>query len=47
MMHRNGLQNRSDAVIKTRIDGAFFGENIVQFLDVYRVDYTISVPFER
>jgi hypothetical protein len=35
------------AVIETRMDGAFFSENIIRLLDELAVEYTISVPFER
>lgn len=34
-------------VIETRMDGAFFSEDIVAMLDEYGVEYTITVPFER
>lgn len=33
--------------IETRMDAAFFSESIVEMLDELRVEYTISVPFER
>ncbi len=36
-----------NAIIETRMDGAFFSEEIIGMLDEYGVQYTISVPFER
>lgn len=36
-----------DAVIETRMDGAFFSEALIALLDQLAVEYTISVPFER
>lgn len=35
------------AVIETRMDGAFFSEAVICALDELGVQYTISVPFER
>jgi hypothetical protein len=35
------------AVIETRMDGAFFSETIISALDELGVQYTISIPFER
>lgn len=40
-------KTRPDAVIETRMDSAFFSEEIIALLDEYDVEYTISVPFER
>ena len=40
-------KTRPQAVIETRMDGAFFSEDIVAMLDEYNVEYSISVPFER
>jgi hypothetical protein len=34
-------------VIEVRMDSAFFSDAIVQMLDAERVEFTISVPFER
>ena len=34
-------------IIEVRMDGAFFSDAIVKALDEQRVEYTISVPFER
>ena len=36
-----------NAIIETRMDGAFFSEKLIALLDELRVEYTISVPFER
>lgn len=36
-----------DVTIEVRMDGAFFDEKIVTELDRWKVQYTISVPFER
>jgi hypothetical protein len=36
-----------DARIETRMDAAFFSEEIVSLLDTLKVFYTISVPFAR
>ena len=33
--------------IEARLDGAFFGDQIVSLLDQLGVDYSISVPFTR
>jgi len=41
---RQALPN---AIIETRMDGAFFSEKLIALLDELGVDYTISVPFER
>jgi hypothetical protein len=35
------------AVIEVRMDSAFFSDKIVSALDDHRVEFTISVPFER
>lgn len=35
------------AIIETRMDGAFFSQAIINVLDELRVQYTISIPFER
>jgi len=35
------------AVIETRMDSAFFSDEIVRLLEAERVEYSISVPFER
>jgi len=35
------------ANIELRMDGAFFSEQIIEYLDELGVEYTISVPFER
>jgi len=35
------------AIIEARLDSAFFNETIIQTLEQLRVEYTISVPFER
>ena len=40
-------KTRPEAVIETRMDGAFFSEDIVAMLDENNVEYSISVPFER
>ena len=34
-------------IIEVRMDGAFFGDDIVSALDWAHIAYTISVPFER
>ncbi len=34
-------------IIEVRMDGAFFSESIVYALDEAKIEYTISVPFER
>jgi hypothetical protein len=34
-------------LIEVRMDGAFFSDTIVKALDEAKIDYTISVPFER
>jgi hypothetical protein len=36
-----------NAVIEVRMDGAFFSDAVVAMLEAKRVEYTISVPFER
>jgi hypothetical protein len=36
-----------DVKIEVRMDGAFFSDAIVHALDKARIEYTISVPFER
>lgn len=36
-----------NAVIEVRMDGAFFSDAVVSMLEAKRVEYTISVPFER
>lgn len=36
-----------NAVIEVRMDGAFFSDAVVTQLETKRVEYTISVPFER
>ena len=36
-----------NAIIETRMDGAFFSEKLIALLDELGVEYTISVPFER
>lgn len=41
---RNILPN---VKIEVRMDGAFFSDSIVRALDKAKVEYTISVPFER
>lgn len=43
----NVRKTRPQAIIETRMDGAFFSEDIVAMLDKYGVEYTLSVPFER
>jgi hypothetical protein len=35
------------AIIETRMDSAFFSDEIVQMLEAEGVEYSISVPFER
>lgn len=35
------------AVIEIRMDSAFFSDEIMSALDAWRVDFTVSVPFER
>jgi hypothetical protein len=35
------------AVIEVRMDSAFFSDEIVSALDAWRVEFTVSVPFER
>lgn len=35
------------AIIELRMDGAFFSDRIIHSLEQTRVEYTISVPFER
>ena len=34
-------------IIEVRMDGAFFGDDIVSTLDRAHIEYTISVPFKR
>jgi Transposase DDE domain group 1 len=36
-----------DAIIETRMDSAFFSDEIVKALDAMGVQFTISVPFDR
>ena len=36
-----------NAIIETRMDGAFFSEKLIALLDELGGEYTISVPFER
>jgi len=36
-----------DAIIEVRMDCAFFSEEIVEALDIFGIQYTISVPFAR
>ena len=36
-----------DITIEVRMDGAFFSDTIVSALDQAKIEYTISVPFER
>ncbi|MDC0434537.1 transposase [bacterium] len=43
----NVRKTRPEAVIETRMDDAFFSEDIVAMLDENNVEYSISVPFER
>jgi len=35
------------AVIEVRMDSAFFSDEIIAALNAWRVDFTVSVPFER
>jgi len=42
---RSGLP--SSAVIESRMDSAFFSDQIVTLLDTHHVEFTQSVPFER
>ncbi len=42
---RTGLP--SHAIIESRMDSAFFSDNVVTMLDEERVEFTQSVPFER
>ena len=41
---REALPN---AVVEARLDSAFFSDEIIAALDAWRVDFTVSVPFER
>jgi hypothetical protein len=36
-----------NAVVEVRMDSAFFSDEIVSTLDAWRVEFTVSVPFER
>jgi hypothetical protein len=40
-------QEMPGVIIEVRMDGAFFSDNMVRLLEFLRVEFTISVPFQR
>lgn len=43
----NTRQAFPDAVLESRLDSAFFNQDILPIFEAYRAEFSISVPFER